>query len=1096
MAQHDNLEFGIRISTNDTFIANNSMDSDTSTSIGLYEVPGANDEFRWSTSLVNFTTDPWRAGPIVRGSISRISLSCDMRRGGNTNSFGGFSVDLDNTVLFWKTLEDNDIYLEGMAAELIEFDTENETQTVIYRGIVSFVSFSETEYNIRINIPNDKRKANISTVVSNETSPTATVEETGTTIPVAYGTVDRSAFIRTEEEKSIVDLTVLGSDLTPNDQKSLPVIEYLGDTIYVRVGLTTTIADTAAFTAALGLDLTDSHYVYVVSGGGQGQYRKIESIEWRPDRVPSQFNPQAPDLLNYRDYPVLKIEFDTYASADLVSEWFASLDDNSWVQLVSVGLSFDGETAQTAGFTDASGNIITDDITIYNSETDLRLDYNPITGELYDRVLAGEARYVPLPSYGVTLDASSDNTRITIDPRYIEKDISTIVSYGNIEIQGGFIEDDVSDLSLWCQPAGEEDDGFREFLLADGLQKNGKGLYTRNGQGNTSPSVTVPPYSSIDSTPTTADLNLIKDRKWSTYLKWSQTQSSVANLGGTNRPVYAIHALEFDFPYETLRDLDYDSLSLNIAADAFTTGNTLYAPGSPGFSGRIGTIDMVVRAKSFWGGVRRIYEDLGQDIDSRQGDNYYTFINGKPAHWCYNNNVSTQGDYSGGLFNNFLEEYWTGGDIPQGESYSDNDQDFYDDVPVYISSVGDGAAGIRRGIKNMEIPGGKDEHATIRKLGIFFIVQIATGSGTGLPFDLNIRQVSLTARSATRLNPVIYFPFQGRTDESESLIDNPISFLEDICYRQNWSELNVAPPSGGWGKGRTASALIKNDGEQGAFNFPGYAYERSLKLRNVITEESKAYTDKLKKKVCEQFFLASYQTNDGYDAIDSIVNPLTDYDSAYTTITLDEIIGKISPVTPNDYKDIFCEPTIYYDYNVATRKYDKNMQVNNVDQSTFDPSYVTGTGLSDGYKEDLWNLARGLFLKYKIINEAPKQRTELDLIYRDEEAGYYLYNWLYWQNRKRIRFDIPYGLGRDWHISKRFKLSLPHQTAGQELYCIVEKISKDIPTDFNRNRVNVQAVIYNAADTERYFIQDTYEGSTDWTDTYGAYDEEIQDNLE
>ena len=1094
MAQNENIEFGIRIYLDDTYIVSKSIPAPVAVAMGLYEVAGENDQARWATSTVAFPVEDWTEGLIIRGSISTITMQADFRRGGNVNKYGGVAFEIDNTTKLWKTLEDYDIYLEGLSAELVEFDMDAETTETVFRGIINFESYSETEYSLKINVPNDKRTANIATVIMSADNPTAGVEEVGETIPVVYGATTQSAFIRTAQDRTILDLTNFGATITPNDQKSVPVIEYQGDTLYIRMGNETTLADTAAFSSAIGVDLTDDYFIYSLTGQGQGQYRKIESIEWRPDRVPGTQGGAYPFNINFEDYPILKVVLAAYYDDDLKGNWYASYPDNTWIQIVQVSLTFDGETASTAGFTDGDGNIITDTLTIYNSEQDLKLDYNPITGELLDSIIAGDTTYVPLPSYGIAVVTSADRKSITIDPRYLERDVGNIVAYGNIDITPHFYEEAPSEFDKWVLPAGEGDDAIRDILLADDLSYRGTGVYTRNGFGNGIPTNVYEPYTSFSHVPNAADLAKLSDNKWSTPLSWGMQQGVPGNIGGLNRTVFALHCLEFDVPYELLESIDYDSLYFSFAADAYTDG------GNIGQSARIGTLDLIIRGKSFWGGISKIYEDPGQTMSCRQGINYAADVTGQDSHWCANKSAYTQNAagtiYTGGVFNNYVEEYWDG-DVPQDLAYRDRDQDFYDDTPIYVS--GGPAAAVRSGNKTMEIPGGKSDHLSLRKIGLFFYVEVATGAGMPKPFTLNIRQCSLITKSSTTLNAKIFFPFDGRsTDGTQAgLIDNPISFLEDLCYRQNWSELNGAAPTNGWGQGRAATVLIKNDSEHGAFNYPGYSYEKSLKLRSVITDASKAYTDKLKKKICQQFFLASYQTNNGYEAVDSIVNPLADDEYVYTPVTLDEIIGKISPITQNGYKDIFCQPVIYYNKNTATNLYDSNMEVTNVDKDTFDTTYVSGSGISDGYKERIWGLARGLYMKYRIINEAPTSLTELDLIYRDEEAGYYLYNWLYWQSRKRVSFTIPYGLGKDWYLTKRFKLLLPHQTDGSDMYCIVEKIAKDVPTAAaNKTSVKIQAVIYNAGDDEQFYIQDVYRTPTDWTDTYNPGDPEIQDTID
>ena len=88
----------------------------TSAAIGL-----SNGKFQWIENKLAGVSSAWKGGIVYDGAISQLNESTDAKLAGNVSQVRGITVKINNTALFWSTIEGLSININGKKAELIEF---------------------------------------------------------------------------------------------------------------------------------------------------------------------------------------------------------------------------------------------------------------------------------------------------------------------------------------------------------------------------------------------------------------------------------------------------------------------------------------------------------------------------------------------------------------------------------------------------------------------------------------------------------------------------------------------------------------------------------------------------------------------------------------------------------------------------------------------------------------------------------------------------------------------------------------------------------------------------------------------------------------
>ena len=1110
-------EIGIRIFLDADYITDNSITSADAALIGIYSTSG-NNEIRWSTSEIDFDVDVWKTWALLDNNDS-IYDSVDIRRFGGINKRGGISIGIDNTKKISNLLNSYQVYLNGFNSEIIEFDIDDENSKIIYTGITNVSNYNETNFTINIDYPNDHRDSNIAKKIDKSAENKEYISEK--IFAVLYGNVETARFSKISDVVKLIDTNdYFGGELSHRGT-SFPVVwgrerqieyDYYQDTnnqgrkferneFIIRLSdkMNPTIFTDAYFKEKLDLV---GKYVFINEGTGKGQYRLITGVTVRPNKIGTEWDtplsipgePVIPVVEHQmNDVPVISILIDKYFSGPLQVDWYAnSSDDQTWVSFVDIDTSWKLDKNEISNFVDEDGNVVSHPDSIYAivSKSD---DDSQITNT-----------FKKIPTYSLFVE--DDGNTIRLKHEYIDKQTNSVKALTFFDPEEVLI---LSELTKFIKE-GDEDidiDLYAEDIIRDSWEENQQIVNRWHGKiDNEYPFYSLKkfleeatlnvggPYPiqftafnlTVSATPLNQYKSVVTDGNNNTGITVSASyneaipKSTLWDLNSKSNPsrkwCYGF-GITLKMPDFTKYEYDDIYLSLSLSVQPLDV--------SPSLLGiYTGPLWLLIRTRKFYGGVKDVYSDFENKTVFR----YDTFgldgvVGQTGSDYSLNANVGLTG-----ILNTFPLDYWT--TPPEDSQYQpikiglyaegitagkEAYRDFFSLEPVYNFANGAGhmidpsrnVNSLRRGYINLKLPK-QDDYNKNDEIGIIVINHIKThtpwydedGSNFNVynNLEFKLREVQFMLEQSVKLESSIYTNVNGRVDANGDLINNPIDFMFDMCSRQNWSELNGTPPVSGWGSEILSAAKIKNDSEFGAYNFSALDYVRTLPLSHQVIDEEEAWTIKLKEKCCHQFWLTSYQDKNGYESIDYIIEPMSA--SSVRTITLSDIVGKIKPVSDNKESDIFCQPTVYYDKDYESGEYKKSISVSNVSDSTYSDSFVIGA--TEESMETIWNLCHGLYEKYRIINQAPVDMINLDMIKDQESAQHFLLGWLYWQNRKRISFNLPYEIASDWHISTRFGLKLPHQTNDSIYYCIVEKINKNVPIGLKtKNLVTIDAVFYS-----------------------------------
>lgn len=294
--------------------------------------------------------------------------------------------------------------------------------------------------------------------------------------------------------------------------------------------------------------------------------------------------------------------------------------------------------------------------------------------------------------------------------------------------------------------------------------------------------------------------------------------------------------------------------------------------------------------------------------------------------------------------------------------------------------------------------------------------------------------------------------FKGRLMPSTgTLIENPIDALRYIKSCQNWSELGI---TGDWGHDYVASAKIKMSGKA-AFTSPYLDEIRGLKIARQILSQGEAWTNDIAQSLCEQFFLISYQDENGFECVKSLFTK----ENAVDVITYRDI-KKAGDIIEPQLSDVYCAPIINYAYDYATEKYTKQLKVYNAWESAWQASFTPGMTEADG--AEIWATCHALWLKIRQIEPMPDDMTNKIWVPDYDTAMWCLRKHLQLMSLKRYTFDISYSKGRRWCVGDHKCLLLPHETNNIPIEIVIESITKNKDT----NTVNLHVILLDTIDNK------------------------------
>jgi hypothetical protein len=122
--------------------------SDTDSDIGLYS-----GELHWILNSFSGSVGSWKAGILLSDGVSPIREGGDYLDGGDYANIRGMSIEIDNTLSIISQLENLDIFMNGLRAEVIEFEKRGDgsvVERIIFSGKTNIEPWDETHGTINI----------------------------------------------------------------------------------------------------------------------------------------------------------------------------------------------------------------------------------------------------------------------------------------------------------------------------------------------------------------------------------------------------------------------------------------------------------------------------------------------------------------------------------------------------------------------------------------------------------------------------------------------------------------------------------------------------------------------------------------------------------------------------------------------------------------------------------------------------------------------------------------------------------------------------------------------------------------------------------
>lgn len=412
-----------------------------------------------------------------------------------------------------------------------------------------------------------------------------------------------------------------------------------------------------------------------------------------------------------------------------------------------------------------------------------------------------------------------------------------------------------------------------------------------------------------------------------------------------------------------------------------------------------------------------------------------------------------------------------------------NNKNFY-----YVADVdGDNKYSLISGYPTFLLDGvdTKEKYEAIKEVGMFSFRSISFGNSD--TDESKYYELAVMFRKSVSIKEEIYPYFKGRIFDdtfggrktSTDLVESIVDIFETVCRSQDYSDRGIMP-SVGWGKTYSESALIKTTGT-GSFDSTRLNEIKAFKCARQVFNKEEMYTEKLKESICRNFFLLSYQDENGYECLVPLEKSLTSPTNIITFADIRLVNGEITvyPANPNN---IYPEPFVRYYKDNGSDKLDGYIGVTNVTaESPSDSekaSYVIGN-MDTNEAIALYDLCVSLYNKSGIITKPPSEMTDLlwangKFVNAEEIAKWYIFKWVNWMGLKKISFPVHFlhtsnGVDtRKWNPGQTFLLQLPHETDNTQIECLCSRHVIDPNPPYN---ITIEAFMLDEIETP-FFIQE------------------------
>jgi hypothetical protein len=282
---------------------------------------------------------------------------------------------------------------------------------------------------------------------------------------------------------------------------------------------------------------------------------------------------------------------------------------------------------------------------------------------------------------------------------------------------------------------------------------------------------------------------------------------------------------------------------------------------------------------------------------------------------------------------------------------------------------------------------------------------------------------------------------------------------------------------------------------QGGFDSPRLNSMRAMALSFQVTSFEESFTRVFKEKLLRTIWSVGYINEQGEECLEYL--PKLGEDAITDSITLADCPDGMYPgdvVEPNP-KNVYCAPFVRYKWNQAAQRFDGYIAIKNTHiDGGWSAEYTPGFSAAEG--EEYWDRCHEeLWDRYHQMEEPPSNLTDQKYIYRDQDAKLWLTTWIDWMLVRRIPFPVYYEKGSPWHVGKHLYITLPHQTNGVQTEAVIERIVK------NKNRGFCQmSLAFFVVETFEYYHKGVMftqaEGAdADWKNTTDTGNPQYKDNM-
>ncbi len=1026
-----------------------------------------NSELRWLQNNIDGVTN-WKSGIIVDKGIGRFSRMTDLRRGGDIERPGSAIVRVKNTNKFYLTLQDKGINITGLRMQVIEF--ENAVENRKWSGICNKPSWTSKVYSISARGYHNKRISNLATKVTVDDFPLANGDILNKTVPMSYGNitplfdvegnVTYNGYAKSQRTANKEELYVNISDYTVNVAGDRMIIqpgsEDIGMNLFPVVSEQT--EPTLTYIIKLGrnqpfvefVDINgspvtsgdnpftvwDGLYLKVAEGAGGDNYKRIES---------ATFNTAG-------DASRITVTLSKYFEETLEGDALAKATNQSWVNIQTLNRSYNADVWPCEGYLDDDGTVVdTPDLYSFDSDDNVK-----VTGDA-ERVPVEQRpiSFYKVPQYAYSVDPASDNNKLEIDVNLFVDSPDTMNS---VLITKPTEITDLVERELSSLASEVADETFWGNLKKTGSLISGD----EDPLGPTNAARNV--YRWVSDEPRTIDNPIAGGTTEVTDQDRSTSYEHRYDFDGTTGSLRLAQTLRIVPPAYPKR-WRFDNLFLGINYTSFGSVN------------RWQSAEFHIRYRRFMGWAKKVIESTG----------YRDLVSGGQRGI-----VKSDPDFYYSLGNN-----------------DTNDLYFY--VPDLDSGSPDRT--ILSDHKNFEFDG-VDTEDTYNSIDDVIIALFHDFDTTINPntntVQFNLFQIMFMFKKKVSIKNEIYSGFKGRLYDdtwdarkvSTDLMTSPVDILEHFERLGNWSDVSLIP-SEGWGREYAQGALIKTTGTRGNYDDTTdtrFTAIKAMNASNQILAFNKGYSDKLKKSICRNFWLAQWYDNDGNSNVATFGKPREgEVKPPITTIiTLADITDRSKiKIDDPDIRNIFPELFVNFNKNFANNSREGRIAVTNVDQESYVEGYIIG--MSGIRAENLWNRCHSNWLRSKHLEPPPADMTDLDWMNGDDSqelSEIYAQKWADWQANSMISFPVHYNTAKDIELVNEIIVQFPHQTNNVQIEVLVSEISHD-PN--NKYESIINGFFLDETLPEDFDIKDTWENfgnDNDWKDSYTVFgdDNDILDS--